>query len=155
MRRRHKILITLCGFSTLAALGFIFPKITVPDANAASAQTLPAISTSESNAARDASTFQLDKTLEASCRKSGQTGAVCLCVTYVMKYELSLKEYSAATRLYGEQTNREPLRTQLYDEGYQMAEIETALKMERDLIQNIDFAERCANAKAYYRTTRR
>ncbi len=155
MGSRHNFLVTFCVFAILTAFGFIFPKITLPLANAASAQTLPLISPTEIDDARDVNTFQLDKTLEAACRKSGQKGTICLCVTHVLKYELSLKEYSAVTRLYGQSENRDMIQAQLYAEGYHKADIDTAIKMAQHLIQNIDFAERCANAKAYYKTTRR
>ena len=153
MERRHKFLALFCGFAFLAAFGFIFPKTTVPSAHAASAQTIPAISVT--NSARDAGTFQLDKALDAACRKSGQTGPVCICVTHVMKYELSLEEYKVASRIYGQRKNRSTLRTQLYTEGYQKTAIDTAAEMEDRLIQSSDFAARCANAKAYYKTTQR
>ena len=136
----------------LAAFNFGAPKVEMPDVNMASAQTIPAI-TSLRSTGRDASTFQSDKALEAACRKSGQDKAVCLCVTYVMKYEMSLNSYRAATLLYGQSGDRSRLHNALSREGYSKSEIELAEKMERILTRANDFAMRCAKAKAYYRTS--
>ncbi len=138
------------GFVLLAALGFALPKLAMPNANAASAQTHPAISINPASA-RDANTFESDKALYAACRKSGQDSAVCLCLTHVMKYEMSLKSYHAATRLYGQPPSRNALHGKLQAEGYKKSEIERAENMERSLLASEDFGLRCAGAKAYYK----
>ena len=140
----------ILGCALLIAFSMVFPKLTMPQANAASAQTIPAISINTSGA-RDANTFESDKALDAACRKSGQDNAVCLCLTHVMKYEMSLKTYRAATRLYGQAGDRSALHRKLYSEGYQKPDIETAENMERNLVASDDFGLRCAEAKSYYR----
>jgi len=86
MERAYIFQKLLFGVALLGLLGLVFPKLALPHANAAAAQTLPAISMNTSGA-RDARTFESDKALDAACRKSGQDQAICLCVTHVMKYE--------------------------------------------------------------------
>lgn len=140
------------GITLLAAFSFVFPKLVLPQANAASAQTIPAISINTSGA-RDANTFESDKALDAACRKSGQDKAVCLCLTHVMKYEMSLNTYRAATRLYGQTGDRSALHRKLYSKGFKKADIEMAENMERSLITADDFGPRCAEAKSYYRNS--
>lgn len=136
----------------LAAVNFGVPDVEIPEANAnaAAAQTLPASAIIKSGA-RDARTFENDKALEAACRKSGQDKAVCLCATYVMKYEMSLSSYRAATMLYGQEGDRSDLYKALARDGYHEIEIDLAEDMERKLTRASDFAMRCANAKAYYK----
>ena len=138
----------------IAAVNFGFPEVKSPDANAASAQTLNAITVVEPGA-RDTDTFEDDKALEEACRKSGQNKAVCLCVTHVMKYEMSLKSYKAATMLYGQSGNRSDLHDALTRKGYEKIDIDFAEDMERKLTRASDFSLRCANAKAYYKTSSR
>ena len=101
--------------------------------------------------ARDADTFESDKALNEQCRTMGKRSAVCLCVTHVMKYELTLSEYYVATRLYGQAKNRNTLYQSLKSEGYKPAEINMAEEMERSLTEENDFDARCKDAKAYYR----
>lgn len=119
-------------------------------AQAASAQLYPTISLN-TPLARDADTFEIDKILNAQCRKIGKPSAMCLCVTHVMKYELTLAEYQVATRLYGRPENRTTLHQRLKSEGYNASEIKTAEDMERSLTEDNDFDTRCSDAKAYYR----
>lgn len=119
-------------------------------ARAPEAQTVPVISL-DTPLARDAETFQNDKTLDAACRRTGQTNSVCLCVTHIMKYELTLSEYRAATRLYGQSGDRAALRQTLRTEGVSASDIDMAEQMERSLIEDPDFALRCSEAKSYYR----
>lgn len=133
-------------------VGLSFPRLIAPIANAAPAQIHPTISVS-AKTARDANTFQSDKALDAACRASGQESAVCLCVTHIMKYELSLASYRAAATLYGQTDKRMSLRQDLLENGYHTPEIDLAEKMEFSLIKDKDFAPRCANAKAYYRSS--
>ena len=79
--------------TSFAAL-FVLSLSTVLPAQARTpaAQTLPIISL-DTPLARDAETFEMDKTLDAACRKTGQDKSVCLCITHIMKYELTLSEY--------------------------------------------------------------
>lgn len=154
MERTYIFQKLLFGVALLGLLGLVFPQLALPHANAAAAQTLPAISMNTSGA-RDARTFENDKALDAACRKSGQDQAICLCVTHVMKYEMSLKTYRAATRLYGRPADRTALHRKLETEGYKASEITVAEDMERSLTTSQDFAPRCAEAKAYYRTSKR
>ena len=121
-------------------------------APASVAQFYPAISLN-TPLARDAETFEIDRGLDAQCRKMGKKSAVCLCVTHVMKYELTLSEYIAAARLYGQPKNRTTLHRVLKDEGFKATEIDMVEDMERSLIEDDDFALRCAEAKTYYRTS--
>ena len=118
----------------------------------AAAQTHPAV-TQDALMARDANTFQNDKALDAACRKTGQANSVCLCVTHVMKYELSLNQYRATTRLYGTTTDREAIRQTLLNEGILLSDIKVAEQMEQSLIGDPNFSYRCADAKAYYKTS--
>jgi len=101
--------------------------------------------------ARDAETFEIDKSLDAQCRKMGKPSSVCLCVTHVMKYELTLREYRVATRLYGQTEQRFALQQSLRREGYTASEIEMVEEMERSLTEDDDFDERCSDAKSYYK----
>jgi len=87
----------------------LHPNPSLQMTTTASAQTHSALYLPEGGA-RDANTFEIDKALDAACRKSGQSQSVCLCVTHVMKFEMSLKSYQAATRLYGHRRSRYRLR---------------------------------------------
>ncbi len=129
----------------------------VPDTsgNMAFAQTIPAISQTQPRA-RDAATFEDDKKLNLACRNSQdpkmkRTQDACLCVTHVLKYELTLTEYRAAAILYGATGDREPLYQTLRDRKFSADDINVAEHMEKNLFGTSDFAERCANAKAYYK----
>jgi len=150
VKRHYNLQKLTFGLTVLAALSFAFPRFAMPQANAASAQTIPAINAAPPGA-RDADTFQSDKALDAACRKSGQNTAVCLCLIHVMKYEMSLTSYRAAPRLFGQSGDRAELHRKLYSEGYRKSDVETAEHMERSLITAVDFAPRCAESKAYYR----
>lgn len=148
---QHLNLKASIGFAAVSAL-FIVSASTalLAQAEARAPQTSTAISL-DTLLARDADTFQADRTLEAACRKSGQNKHVCLCVTHIMKYELTLAEYRAATRLYGQPVNRTALHDILKNEGFRPAQINLAEDMERSLTQDNDFAVRCSEAKAYYK----
>jgi len=116
-------------------------------------QTVPVIDL-DTPLARDANTFDTDKALDATCRKSGQKKSVCLCVTHIMKYELTLSEYRAATRLYGQSGDRTALKQVLRTEGTPASDIAMAEQMERSLLKTDDFAIRCSEAKSYYKERR-
>jgi len=137
-------------FIGIATVSVFSPDSTTHFASASDAQTYPIISLN-TPLARDAETFNDDKTLNAACRANGQGSEVCLCLTHVMKYELTLTEYKAATKLYGQPKDRSALYTSLKSEGFSASDISTAEQMERDLIADPDFALRCSEAKAYYR----
>lgn len=139
------------SFAALVMLGATGLTAEKAEARMPAAQTHPIISLNQI-LARDANTFQNDKALEAGCRKTGHDKSICLCVTHVMKYELTLDQYRAATRLYGQNGNHEDLRRTLQREGFQLEDIYIAEGMERTLISDPNFASRCATAKAYYRT---
>ena len=136
--------------ASLAALFILSTSAALPNSAEAAAQTYPVISL-DTPLARDAETFENDKALEAACRKTGQDKAVCLCVTHILKYELTLAEYRAATRLYGQSEDRTAFYNSLKNEGFTASEINTAEQMEHSLIDDKDFAVRCNDAKAYYK----
>ena len=139
---------------SIAALFVLSTSATLPaqaEARVPVAQIYPVISLN-TPLARDADTFANDKTLDAACRKTGQENAVCLCVTHIMKYELTLSEYRAATRLYGQPNDRTALHSALRGEGVKATEIGMAEQMEQSLIEDEDFALRCSEAKAYYKS---
>lgn len=137
-------------FASLSSDLSLHPNPSLQMTTTASAQTHSALYLPEGGA-RDANTFEIDKALDAACRKSGQSQSVCLCVTHVMKFEMSLKSYQAATRLYGQPADRTALHRALNRDGFKQTDIQSAEKMERSLIHDADFALRCADAKAYYR----
>lgn len=141
--------------TSFAAL-FVLSLSTVLPAQARTpaAQTLPIISL-DTPLARDAETFEMDKTLDAACRKTGQDKSVCLCITHIMKYELTLSEYRAATRLYDDGGERGRLRDTLKAEGFVARDIVIAEQMAGSLAEDADFTQRCIRAKSYYKTNGR
>jgi len=148
---QHLNLKASIGFSAVSAL-FVVSASTalIAQAEARAPRVYPAISL-DTVLARDADTFEADRTIEAACRKSGQNKHVCLCVTHIMKYELTLAEHRAATRLYGQPANRTALHDVLKNEGVSPAQINLVEDMERSLTKDKDFALRCSEAKAYYK----
>ena len=138
------------GFAVLVAVGAHLARLDQAQARVPTPQS-SSLTSSETPLARDAETFEADRKLEAACRKSGQANATCLCVTHILKYELTLSEYRAVTRLYGQSLQRAGLRRTLREEGFSAADINRAETIERDLIQENDFAQRCSEAKAYYK----
>lgn len=150
--RNIKAALVVASIAGLAAMALASARPAFAAPNMQTAQTHPAI-TIDSLMARDANSFQDDKALNAACRKTGQDNAVCLCVTHVMKYELSLKQYRAATRLYGTTAQRNTIRKSLQSEGISSSEIKIAEEMEQSLISDPNFSYRCADAKAYYKAS--
>lgn len=149
MRGIGSLAITAClGLTSLS-----IPQLTTALTRTSDTQTYPIISL-DTKLARDADTFSDDKALNTACRKLGETSEVCLCVSHVMKYELTLTEYRAAARLYGQPQKREKLRAALRNDGFGLSDIGTAEQMERTLTSGPDFALRCAEAKAYYKQSR-
>lgn len=150
--RNIKAALVVASIAGLAAMGLSGARPAFAAPNMQAAQTHSA-STIDNLMARDANTFQDDKALNAACRKMGRDNAVCLCVTHVMKYELSLKQYRAATRLYGTTIQRNAIRKSLQSEGFSMSEIKVAEEMETSLTADPNFSYRCTDAKAYYKTS--
>jgi len=149
---RHLNIKTNLAAASLAALFITSASASLPvqaEARIPAAQTYPVISL-DTPLARDAQTFDDDKALDAACRQTGEDKAVCLCVTHIMKYELTLSEYQAATRLYGRSNGRSKIRGMLEAEGFKRTEISMAEEMEQSLVGDKDFALRCTEAKAYY-----
>lgn len=138
------------SLAALFVLSASAAKLSQAEARIPAAQIYPVISLN-TPLARDAQTFETDKKLNAACRKTGQENAVCLCVTHIMKFELTLSEYRAATRLYGQAEDRTALHNALKDEGFKATEINLAEQMEDTLIEDEDFTLRCTEAKAYYK----
>ncbi len=111
-------------------------------------QTYPMISL-QTELARDADTYADDKALVETCTSKGQTQATCLCITHVLKYELTLNEYKAAVRLYDQ--DAKSVSAALRDKNVSPQDIQTAKDVMANLTGDGDFPERCAEAKAYYR----
>jgi len=147
---RYRLGFIVAGFAALSTLGGQTPDIAHAEAQTPAAQIYPIISL-ETKLARDESTFDLDKALDLACRNTGDGPDTCLCVTHVLKFELTLPEYQAATKLYGIKGDRSEIHQSLKDEGLSPSDISTAEKMERTLTQDSDFSARCAEAKAYYK----
>ncbi|MEP4050818.1 MAG: hypothetical protein ABJN22_01100 [Litorimonas sp.] len=151
---RHLDFSTSLAFASFAALFILSTSASLPltaEARTPSGQMVPVISL-ETPLARDADTFESDRALEAACRQTGQEKSVCLCVTHIMKYELTLAEHKAAIRLYGQNGDRTALYTKLQNEGFEPSDINMAEQMERSLTEDSDFALRCTEAKSYYKT---
>ena len=150
--RNRNIITSLAALSTALCLLLLAGASLSAQAKARTpaGQTQPAVRLI-SLEARDAETFQSDKTLEASCRKSGQNKSICLCVTYILKYEMTLSEYEVVTRLYGQTQNRQTLHQSLKNEGFKPSEIGKAEAIEKALTQAVDFDARCLAAKSYYK----
>ena len=114
------------------------------------AQSYPMVSL-QTELARDADTFDDDKALVKSCSSEGQAQSTCLCVTHILKYELTLNEYRAAVRLYGKTKDVETIAAALRETGVEPVDIAMAQDVIGGLTTTPDFAERCSEAKAYYR----
>lgn len=149
MGRIPKIVIrNLCITGLSVGVLGVFPAAIAGSQSAA--QSYPMVSL-QTELARDADTFEDDKTLVKSCSSDGQAQAMCLCVTHILKYELTLNEYRAAVRLYGKTKDDETITATLRDTGVEAGDIAMAKGVIRSLTTSPDFAERCAEAKAYYR----
>ena len=123
--------------------------------NSFAAQTIPAI-TKPAPMARDAATFELDKEVNHACRKSKVSAnkterEACLCVTFILKYELTLPQYKAAARLYGTHGNNDQIYQDLRKAGVTQSDIGTAERLNQSLALAPDFEKRCTIAKAYYK----
>lgn len=146
---RHKISALILG-----GLAMCLTATNIPQA-ATAAQTTPAV-TYNAPLARDAATFESDKTLNLACRESRNSNSpttreTCLCVTHILKYELTLPQYRAAVQLYGVEGRRNDIYKSLKQRGVSTSDMQAAEQIERTLLGAPDFAPRCAVAKAYYR----
>jgi len=95
-----RIISALIFLGTLTAFGMGL----IPDQSNA----LAARSADEAVLARDAATSRNDIDLTNSCIEAGESKEHCLCVTKVFKYEMSLREYKAAIKLYQSALSDEP-----------------------------------------------
>jgi len=95
-----RIISALIFLGTLTAFGMGL----IPDQSNA----LAARSADEAVLARDAATSRNDIDLTNSCIEAGESKEHCLCVTKVFKYEMSLREYKAAIKLYQSVLSDEP-----------------------------------------------
>jgi len=124
-----------------------------PEQTYAQNANMPIISL-QAELARDADTFADDKTLVAACMDKGQAKQTCLCVTHVLKYEMTLNEYRAAVHLYKKEDKPNLEMASLRALNLTPQDINTARQMMRGLTESQDFSERCSEARAYYRPKR-
>ena len=115
--------------------------------------SMPIISL-QAELARDADTFADDKTLVTACMDKGQAKQTCLCVTHVLKYEMTMDEYRAAIHLYKRGDKEVMEMASLREIDLTPQDISTAREMLRGLTEAQDFSERCSEARAYYRPKR-
>ncbi len=119
---------------------------------------LAATSVNEPLSARDAATSRYDINLTNSCIESGKSKQHCLCVTKIFKYEMSLRDYKAATKLYQSMVSTEPTarsvtKIALQQLGYVDSEITTVDNLQRNLSKNAQFESLCAMADTYFNPT--
>ncbi len=102
--------------------------------------------------ARDQPTFQQDLSLTNSCIEGGRDKTECLCVTRVLKYELSLREYRLASQIFARPAPQEQsaLRLTLMQQGYEDEEIGRLSSYTGKLTSASNFQNRCAEANAYF-----
>lgn len=103
--------------------------------------------------ARDTSTFREDVALTNACVESGQNKADCLCVTYVLKYELSLPDYRAASQMLFTPANADAAAQRAANLSARNipARITRYRNLNRELISQSDFAPRCTEADHYFK----
>lgn len=109
----------------------------------------------ENLSARDAATSRADIALTNSCIEAGQTKDYCLCVTKVLKYQMSLREYMAAVKLYPNGFNSDPtarsaLKISLRQSGYNDQEITNIENFQSQLLERTNLKQQCEMASAYY-----
>lgn len=119
---------------------------------------LAATSAEETLSARDAATSRYDISLTNSCIEAGKSKQHCLCLTKIFKYEMSLREYKAATKLYQSMVSSEPTarsvtKISLHQLGYVESEITTVDNLQRNLAKNSQFENLCATADSYFNPT--
>lgn len=109
--------------------------------------------------ARNLATQESDRALTNNCVEGGYEKQECLCVTQVLKYELSLREYDAAALIFAlesdpdstdEALDRDNAKAELYKKGYSETELADLDRMSRSLMDASDFARRCQKASTYY-----
>jgi len=119
---------------------------------------LAASSADETLSARDAATSKYDISLTNSCIEAGKSKQHCLCVTKIFKYEMSLREYKAATKLYQSMVSSEPTarsvtKISLHQLGYVDSEIISVDNLQRNLSRDAQFQNLCDMANAYFNPT--
>jgi len=119
---------------------------------------LAASSADETLSARDAATSKYDINLTNSCIEAGKSKQHCLCVTKIFKYEMSLREYKAATKLYQSMVSSEPTarsvtKISLHQLGYVDSEIISVDNLQRNLSRDAQFQNLCDMANAYFNPT--
>ncbi len=142
-----RIISALIFLGTLTAFGMGL----IPDQSNA----LAARSADEAVLARDAATSRNDIDLTNSCIEAGESKEHCLCVTKVFKYEMSLREYKAAIKLYqsvlsDEPTMRSSVKMALKQFGYSDNDIKSVDNLQRNLSGKTTLQNRCAIADAYF-----
>jgi len=142
-----RIISALIFLGTLTAFGMGL----IPDQSNA----LAARSADEAVLARDAATSRNDIDLTNSCIEAGESKEHCLCVTKVFKYEMSLREYKAAIKLYqsvlsDEPTMRSSVKMALKQFGYSDNDIKSVDNLQRNLSGKTTLQNRCAIADTYF-----
>ncbi|WP_409432182.1 hypothetical protein ACJ3XI_08155 [Litorimonas sp. RW-G-Af-16] len=103
--------------------------------------------------ARDLPTAREDLTLTNQCIDDGKDKTECLCVTTVLKYELSLREYRVASQIYTAKpnTNQSAIKMTLAQQGYTDEEISRLSRFTSNLTSESDFSARCSEAQTYFK----
>lgn len=124
----------------------------IPSAEAQAAPSLKPVAKGDV-LARDVSTFTEDLRLTNECVDSGVGKTECLCVTRVLKYELSLREYRAASLIYAapiKSGERRAKKIDLMSRGYSQTEITAVDSLTRNLTKQADFVSRCSEAAEWF-----
>lgn len=134
--RTHNIIAAMAVALTTAAM----PSV-------AFAQTSQAVraSVSDNNMARSADTVSDDLRLINRCIDNGRSKSECLCVTQVMKYEMSLSDYRRAARAYD-------VKVSMVSRGNDPF-AGPAARVESDItamVSSPNFDYRCAAARDYF-----
>ena len=136
---------------TPAIIAAGFALAGVPALHTADAQSprLVQTSVSDDGMARSADTVADDLRLINRCIDNGRSKAECLCVTQVMKYEMTLTDYRRAARAY-------TLQASVVTRG-QNVQAEPAKRVEGDISAMVsapNFEYRCAAARDYFARAR-
>jgi len=105
--------------------------------------------------ARDMPTFREDTGLANSCIEAGGTKTHCICVTTILKHEMSVREYKAAVKLFAAGKSAEPTamtstKMSLRSQTYTPREINRINAFQRKLIEADGFEDRCTQAAQYF-----
>lgn len=118
------------------------------------AQAAPTQITNDLAPAKDLATFREDLALTNNCIETGRNKSECLCVTRVLKYELSLRDYRLASQLFAHSASApdQPKFIQaLSDQGYADADVTRISRVTTALTQAKDFQNRCSMADSYFK----